>query len=440
MSIKLKINDIKYDIRQQIVKELCIYPKNKNFNPYKKKYNFSKPISPYELTNEYIYLPHYYSIEKFGVDIIPKSSEYPRLYKKFSGTLRDYQKPILKESIEILNKHKNIVLSLYVGFGKTCLAICLSTKIKLKPLIIIHRIILINQWKESIENYCEEGTKVQILDTSSCYDETADFYIINIINIPKFGHIFFEKFGVVIYDEIHLLSTDYFSKGFNYLRPRYNIALSATPYRSDGMDILIDIFFGTNKIIRKLNKEHLVYKVETEIKLEHSLNKDGGIDWTSVINNQADNSKRNHFIAELTKYIYNKIEGRNILILCKRVEQVKILEKLCIDKGLYTTSLYGNKKTFDKNANILIATTSKAGTGFDHPKLNTMFLCCDAMDYYIQYLGRVFRTKESPIIIDIVDNHPLLNKHYNIRKKVYTEHGGIIKNFFTEFPNFLYTF
>ena len=57
-------------------------------------------------------------------------------------------------------------------------------------------------------------------------------------------------------------------------------------------------------------------------------------------------------------------------------------------------------------------------------------LACDVEEYFIQYLGRIFRTKEGlPIIFDLVDNNSILNKHWNTRRKIYQDHGGTVINF-----------
>ena len=73
--------------------------------------------------------------------------------------------------------------------------------------------------------------------------------------------------------------------------------------------------------------------------------------------------------------------------------------------------------------------TQKAGTGFNHPRLNSLILATDALNYYVQFLGRVFRTLDViPSIFDVVDTNPILKKHFDERRKVYEEHGGIIKS------------
>ena len=57
--------------------------------------------------------------------------------------------------------------------------------------------------------------------------------------------------------------------------------------------------------------------------------------------------------------------------------------------------------------------------------------------YFVQVLGRVMRTQEGePIVIDIVDKNPILERHYTVRRAVYLEHGGKIKIFSKEFKDF----
>jgi hypothetical protein len=59
-----------------------------------------------------------------------------------------------------------------------------------------------------------------------------------------------------------------------------------------------------------------------------------------------------------------------------------------------------------------------------------LLLAGDLEQYFVQYLGRVFRTKDvKPIIIDLVDNYSLLSKHFNTRRKIYQDHGGTVINF-----------
>ena len=255
----------------------------------------------------------------------------------------------------------------------------------------------------------------------------------NAINIPKKPHGFFDNIGTVITDEIHLIATEKLIQSFNYLRPRYMIGLSATPTRPDGMDCLLDVYYGKEKINRKLYKKHFVYKINTDFVPNFKIGITGKVDWNSLLESQTEDTDRNELIIKIIKYFKNRF----FLILSKRVKQVEYLVNRLKTVGESVTSLVGDNKDYDENSRILVATVQKAGVGFDHPKLDALILASDLEEYFIQYLGRVMRREDvEPYIFDIVDNNRILKSHFYVRRKVYLEHGGEIHNFYRSFPDF----
>jgi len=128
--------------------------------------------------------------------------------------------------------------------------------------------------------------------------------------------------------------------------------------------------------------------------------------------------------------IVRMFRERNFLILSKRVEQVKYLVNRLLEEGEDVTSLVGIKKHFDYSSRILVATIQKAGVGFDHPKLDSLIIASDVQEYFVQYLGRVFRVEDNvPIIFDLLDDFSVLKSHYYTRRKVYISHGGKMFDF-----------
>ena len=118
------------------------------------------------------------------------------------------------------------------------------------------------------------------------------------------------------------------------------------------------------------------------------------------------------------------------MVLSKRVEQAQYIYDNLKEKGESVAILVGSETEFDRNARILIGTTGKVGVGFDHAKLDTLLLASDLEEYFIQYLGRVFRREDvEPIVFDLVDNNPILKKHFSTRRGIYNEVGGIIKKY-----------
>jgi superfamily II DNA or RNA helicase len=153
--------------------------------------------------------------------------------------------------------------------------------------------------------------------------------------------------------------------------------------------------------------------------------KNGRINWGVVLDSQANNVSRNQLIIRIIR----KFPDRNFLVLVKRVSQGEYLVNELKKIGENVTSLIGDNQEFDVNSRILVGTCQKVGVGFDHSKMDTLLLGADLEEYFVQYLGRVFRTQEgTPIIFDLVDNNSLLTKHFATRRKIYQDHGGIVKN------------
>jgi len=250
----------------------------------------------------------------------------------------------------------------------------------------------------------------------------------NALNVPKRDASEYARLGIgfVIVDECHLIMTKIFSRAMAFLAPRYLIGLSATPFRPDGFDVMLELYFGLKKIVRKLYRPHRVLLWETKIKIVAKKDARGQILWCSVIDAQTVHEERNARIVDACI----RHADRNILVLCKRIQQIDTLLQGLRDKGQSVTCMKDNDVSFDKEARILVATYQKVGTGFSHDKLDMLVLATDAEEYFIQYLGRVFRRPDvHPIVLDIVDDHPILRRHFLTRRKVYQDSGGAVENY-----------
>lgn len=419
MSIKLKIDQLSLSTRQKITTDLNLKVAPKKIWGQPVRY---KTIKPYVVRGGFVYIPYHYGISQIDDIKRPPRTQYTGIDVKFVQPLRDYQNEVKNEIIETINTNGSCILSFYPGFGKTSLSIYLASKIKLKTLVVVHRLVLIDQWVDSICKFCP-GATYKVIGSKS-QDFEADFLIVNAINVEKIGSVPFQDVGFLIVDEIHTIATETLSKSLFYITPRYLMGLSATPTRADGMDILLDIYFGEKKITKTLYRSHTVYAVTTKFQPELKYSENGRVNWGGVIEFQSNMVERNNMIVNITQ----KLMSRNILILCKRISQAQYLIQKLQDLGDNVTSLIGSSTQYDKSARIMVATIQKCGVGFDFSKLNTLILAADVQEYFIQYLGRVMRTPEGikPIIFDIVDDNAILKRHFSQRKKVYISSGGEI--------------
>lgn len=339
----------------------------------------------------------------------------------FKGILRDKQIEVRNEAIKMLNDNGFVLMSMHTGFGKTVTSLYIANQIRMRTCIIVKGLVLCRQWKESIQAFLPD-VGVKICTAKDKQDPGTQFVIVNAINVSKLTWT--SNIGLLIVDECHQIVSKVLSESLLCFCPKYLIGLSATPYRNDGFDSLLKLYFGDNIISREMVRYHTVYHVPTllEPDIEYSAS-DGTIIWNSVLNSQASCKWRNDFIVNLTQ----KFKSKTILILCKRVEQIDYLVDELQKLGENACGLFRKSSSVVAGSRIIIGIAAKAGTGFDHKDLDMLILAADVEAYFIQYLGRVFRREDvEPIIIDIVDNHRVLHKHFATRRTAYKKHGGTI--------------
>ncbi len=169
----------------------------------------------------------------------------------------------------------------------------------------------------------------------------------------------------------------------------------------------------------------------------------GRINWTHILKQQALNPQRNQLICD----IILKLKNRTWLVLVKLLDHINLLAELLLKAGLkvgvfldtqnvtaYKTYNVHNLTVINsknsnsfRDVNVLIGTTGKLKEGFDNDNINALVIATDIQAYFAQALGRCMRRKDvTPIIVDLVDNLPSLQKHYNERAEIYRSSGGII--------------
>jgi len=371
------------------------------------------------------YFPKY-AIEQHYPSLIQKQEYRPMSTTETTFQLREYQLLVKKEVDVIIDSFHSILLSLHCGWGKSYFAILYALQLGLQTVVTVYRVSHLDQWKDSIYAV-NKKLKVQVLENKTVKEEGMDFYLILGENMSNRSCTEFEGVGTFIVDECHMFCTPTMSKSFLRIQPKYCFALSATPFRSDRMDHILQLHFGCSIIRRSLHRPFNVYKYVTKMKPETRETERGNLDWSYVINSQATRPERNQLIVKLCQYFRN----RTIMILCKRVElHGKILLEMLREQNESVDLFAGTSRKYDKDARILIATYSKAGVGFDNPKLDMLIIAGDVEEMFEQYLGRVFRRMDTvPIIIDLVDQFHVFEKHFQTRMLTYVQSGGVIKSF-----------
>ena len=384
-------------------------------------------------TNSHIYIPYaYYKKYKQNYSI-PQKIDYPKIsYSLKIDFKNDYQRDFYNEGLTILKRNKTVLMALPTNSGKTYSGIRFAQSLQYKTAILVHRSILADQWKESIEKFTDATLQI-VNGNTELLD--VDFYIFNIAFVSKYWNkesqswvsksleSIYSTIGLLIVDEAHIACAKEMAKALQYFLPKYSIALTATPKRKDGLDLLLDLYFGTDKVVRISQTPFKVYKISTGIKPVYGKNAIGKKKWGDVVQYLSESVERNKIIIDLIKKNPTKI----IMIMCKLKTHCDLLKKALEDINESYTVMKGNDRTYDKNARILISTFSKLGVGFDDQRLDMLILACSVKEVE-QYAGRLRYTEgKDRVIYDLVDDDYSCNQHWLERRKWYISRNGEIE-------------
>jgi superfamily II DNA or RNA helicase len=390
----------------------------------------------YRETSKKIYIPFQYGIKNYGKCNNNYKDDSVDINIKFKGTLREPQEEIVKDIMKKFEEQGSgpvgCIIFQGTGAGKTVTSLNLLTRLKKKTLILVHKEFLMNQWKERIQQFIPEA-KVGVLQGKRVeIDNDIVIGMIQSITSGKYPDNFFDEFGTVIGDEVHHLSCKSFSKTFFKTgSKKYNIGLSATPERKDGLTKVLNWFMGDiieskTKTKRMNNSTVRFYNVDYSLCEDYpreKLNSIGKINLASMITEMTMREDRNNFIVDIIIDIC-KDDSKKILLMSDRIEHLKYLYKVITKKTIKTVGLYIGKMKeqelkVSSQCDIILASYSMASEGFDVPELNTLILSTPKSDI-TQSIGRIFRKEhKDPLIVDICDNHSLFIVQGYKRKRLY---------------------
>lgn len=393
-------------------KELTVEPKN-SFSPGVK--TTIESFEVFKETDEYISIPKYYGIKKFGKakfndEIIGEKASF-----KFKGELRPVQKDVVTKVLAHMKVYDGGGICVGCGGGKTVMGMNIAHKLKVKTLVIVHKTFLLNQWKERFEQFT--NAKVGIIQQKTIDVEGNDVVIGMLQSIAKEKYDFdiFREFGLVIFDEAHHAPSKFFSKALPIINCKKTLFLTATPNRSDAMEKILYWYFG--EIIYKAppNKNDNVLVKIYNYNITHEKFKESFIRFRKMVDKQGTISrltkisKRNKFTIDIIKEIVQE-EGRKILVLSDRIEHLNKLKEKLDKLNIYSDFYIGGTKQAKLDeatkATVILASYGMASEALDIPSLNTLIMATPRRGIE-QSIGRILRKTDheiQPLIVDIVDN------------------------------------
>lgn len=346
----------------------------------------------------------------------------------FHGALRPYQ----QAAVEALLRAKSGVIVIPTGGGKTMVAMGIAHTLQTRTLFIVHTRELLKQTIETARRLL--GVEPGIFGSGEWKMSPFTVGLIQTLARRDLSDIA-EEFGLVIIDEAHHAPAQSYCQVLPAFLARYRVALTATPYRKDGLHELLWLQFGD--IVYRIGKRDLeqhgrllsprIFPITTEYQYVYDN------DFTQMITDMTHNTERQKLIIDTIVQTHRPYGCS--LILTERVHHATQIYQSLLSANLPVVLIHGKisakerddamQKLQSQEAQILVATLSLIGEGWDHPPLDTLYLTVPNGNRTktTQALGRILRPDENkpePRVFDFVDYQVgILRHHWMIRARTY---------------------
>jgi superfamily II DNA or RNA helicase len=416
---------------QKIRKELDVQPFEKERWKMEKFGNLPPKFKVYLESSSKLYIPKYYGLEQLGYakSLIGECGEMIDL--KFNGELRTEQKSIMEDFLKDFLKNSGGILNLRTGGGKTAMALYIVSLLKKKTLIVVHKEFLLNQWVSRITQFLP-NCRIGIIQSNKLQIENCDIVIgmLQSLSQRSYPDGTFDSFGLNVLDEVHNFSANCFSRCLPKISTQFNLGLSATVQRKDGMEKILHWHIGpvfevgqSAESIGEIRCYMVPFK-DPEYQ-QTFFNARGNANLPKMVTRLVESPKREAFILTLIKHLHGL--GRKTLVLSERRSQVDNLSLKLNSMGITNGKCLGGIKQevleHSIEQSVLLATYSYVQEAFDVPELNTLILASPKTDV-VQAVGRILRQephkrKFIPLIVDIVDSTQRMEKKSITRKSFY---------------------
>ena len=330
---------------------------------------------------------------------------------------------VQSDALEILKTERDLGLTkglvvLATGLGKTFLSALDAKQFRAdKLLFVAHREEIL---KQSLNSY----KRVMPNKTSGLYqannrDTTSDFIFASIQtlgraeNLSQFDPTYFDY---IVVDEFHHVGAKSYKNLVNYFKPKFFLGLTATPNRSDNVDILQ--YCGNNEIYRK----DLIDGIDLELLCNfeyHGIN-DKYVDYTKITwrNKKFDLNELDESLNSdsRTSYIFEKwknLKQSRTLGFCSSIKHCERMSAFFNNQGYKTLSVHSQSAVNRegaisklKNGEIdVLFTVDLFNEGVDIPEIDTLLMArpTESKIIFIQQLGRGLRLHSNKNVLRVVD-------------------------------------
>lgn len=358
------------------------------------------------------------------------------------------QEPLILQSIALLKAGKNHIFDAPTGWGKTVAGSYVGAAMGQPTMIVVTKDDLLDAWKETlIDVLGVPPSKIGRVQQDECdfKDKWFTIGMVHSLVIPdRYPPEMYDSFGLVIFDEVHMMATDHFVHACYKFPALYRLGFSATVERPDGKTKLIRAHLGDCMVrgtMVPMSPKVLVKKTEWKIPQYKDVVQ-GHVTYTKIPHKpgammlvskaQAKNIERNQII---TRFVTSAHKAdRKVLIMSDLKDaHLDLLFHMFVEAGIggheigyYVGGMSKLEIEMTKKKSVVLATYQMCATGTNVPHWDSLVMATPRANIK-QAIGRVLRFvdgKKEPVILDLVDHDAIFASFFRTRVKQYQEVGA----------------
>lgn len=386
-------------------------------------------------------------LESNGISLVIRDERFSGtpLNVHFRGELLPEQRPAANALLE----HDIGVLAATTAFGKTVLAAWMIASRGVNTLILVHRQQLMEQWIERLSSFLGlSASEIGRLGAGKRkLKGRIDIALLQSMVRKGIVDDRIADYGHVIVDECHHISARSFELVARRAKAKFVLGLSATVTRKDGHHPIIFMQCGPVRYrvnarqqaaVRAFNRKVIVRP--TAFRGIDAPELDRRVELQMLFDHLVKDDTRNLMICEDVRVALG--EKRSVLVITERTNHVELLAGALRQGGTEVVTLQGGmgrktlKRSLEKLAAedadhpvVVVASGRFVGEGFDHPRLDTLFLALPVSwkGTIAQYAGRLHRLHQGKREVRIYDyadlEVPLLSRMFDRRCRGYEAVG-----------------